>query len=148
MHSRTETREFPWGQHCRYWWPWRLSSWQPQVTPVTTKLVSWQLLAFNGIYFKERQIRDVVGFVDTTELMKINFTEKNPLKSYLNTQTILCIQHDVGHCRFHVYKHTIMILITLMKCGCFMVIYWHAYYESDRIKGNTLCCRLYFPIFW
>ena len=43
-HIHTETLEFLWCQLCRHWRHRRLSSRQPPVPPVTTKLASWQLL--------------------------------------------------------------------------------------------------------
>ena len=49
----TETRELSWCHLCCHWWHWRLSSRQPPVPPITTKLLLWQLLVFihhNPVY--------------------------------------------------------------------------------------------------
>ena len=42
----TEISELSRCHLCCHWWHWRLSSRQPPVPPITTKLLSWQLLVF------------------------------------------------------------------------------------------------------
>ena len=43
----TEYHELSWCQLCCYLWHWTYSLWQPTVSPVTTKLVSWPLTPFS-----------------------------------------------------------------------------------------------------
>ena len=45
--SIADNRELPWCQLCRHWWYRRLSSRQPAVPPMTTKLASWLLSNFS-----------------------------------------------------------------------------------------------------
>ena len=39
----TGNQKLSWCRLCHHWWHQRLSSWQPLVPPVMTKLASWQL---------------------------------------------------------------------------------------------------------
>ena len=65
IHNNIENRELAWCQLCCHWGHRRLSSWQPTVPLVTTKLASWCLSVFNKlIWYRMRCATLCFVFID------------------------------------------------------------------------------------